>query len=291
MSDAAVQALSVNLTAVERVLARTPLLAFGEFRCPVEHPQFAGGGPQACAYVVFPRHPVRIRPRRGRDTLCSSALASYYNVGDVYDRQAVSPAGDHCDWIALAPDLLASLQAAHGIDADGAFAGCFAPVDARAYAAQRRLFEDLRRPAGGDRLALEERTLAVLGDLLVAAHTGWRAAPGRGRATPTPSRQAALVAAAEEYLAARFVADDSLDDIARDLGCSVAHLSRTFRAHTGCSLHAWRDALRLREASHRLPRSRGALSALALDLGYSSHSHFGAAFRREFGSRPSTWVG
>lgn len=292
MADATANSWDVNLTAVERVLARTPLLALGEFRCPVAHPQFAGGGPQSCVYVVFPRHPVRIRPRRGRDTLCSSALASYYNVGDVYDRVAVSPLGDHCDWIALAPERLASLQAAAGLDAVGGFAGCFAPVAGAHYATQRRLFESVRHAgaAGGDRLALEERTLGLITDLLLAAELGWRTRPARRVSTVTSERQERLVAAAEERLAMRLDADDGIDDIARDLGCSAAHLARVFRARTGSSLHARRHALRLREASHRLPRSQGALSALALDLGYSSHSHFGAAFRREFGVRPSEWA-
>ncbi len=292
MIGAAATSWNVNLTAVERVLARTPLLAFGEFRCPVGHPQFAGGGPQSCAYVVFPRHPVRIRPRRGRATLCSSALASYYNVGDVYDRAAVSPDGDHCDWIALAPELVARLQSDGGIAASGDFDGCFAPVAAGHYAEQRRLFEGLRRDgaAGVDALALEERAVGLIAGLLDSAHRGWQAPTSGDRSAIAAARQARLAAAAVERLSARFDADDSLADIAHDLGCSEAHLARVFRRHTGSSLHAWRDALRLREASHRLPGARGAVSALALDLGYSSHSHFGAAFRREFGASPRDWT-
>jgi len=50
----------INLTSVETVLRRSPLVALGEYRCPVDHPQFSGGGPQRCPFVVFPRSSVRL---------------------------------------------------------------------------------------------------------------------------------------------------------------------------------------------------------------------------------------
>jgi AraC-like DNA-binding protein len=50
--------------------------------------------------------------------------------------------------------------------------------------------------------------------------------------------------------------------------------------------------LRLRAALEELPECRGDITRLALDLGYSSHSHFTYAFRREFGVPPSAaWAG
>ena len=60
-----------------------------------------------------------------------------------------------------------------------------------------------------------------------------------------------------------------------------------FRAETGFTLAGYRPALRLRAALERLPDSDGDLSALALELGFSSHSHFAASFTREFGVPPS----
>ena len=38
---------------------------------------------------------------------------------------------------------------------------------------------------------------------------------------------------------------------------------------------------------HRLDQGERTLSALALDLGFSSHSHFTTAFRRHFGVTPT----
>jgi AraC family transcriptional regulator len=67
---------------------------------------------------------------------------------------------------------------------------------------------------------------------------------------------------------------------------SVFHLCRTFRAVTGQTIHAYRTQLRLRAALERVEYASD-LSAVALDLGFSSHSHFTAAFRRAFGVTPS----
>jgi len=56
---------------------------------------------------------------------------------------------------------------------------------------------------------------------------------------------------------------------------------------TGQSITAYRHSLRMRLALDRL-RDRGTdLTDLAYDLGYSSHSHFSAVFRRMFGTTPS----
>jgi AraC-like DNA-binding protein len=79
----------------------------------------------------------------------------------------------------------------------------------------------------------------------------------------------------------------TLTRIARALGVSVFHLCRSFRRATGLTLHAYRDQVRLRAALERLEQGERDLTRLALDLGYSSHSHFTAAFRRSFGTSPS----
>ena len=52
-------------------------------------------------------------------------------------------------------------------------------------------------------------------------------------------------------------------------------------------LHRYLTRLRLRAALERLAGGANDLTALALDLGFSSHSHFADAFRREFGRTPS----
>lgn len=129
----------------------------------------------------------------------------------------------------------------------------------------------------------------------------WRAlAQGRAQATvPVPGQEAlrdgamahAAVARARRFMAARTAAADglgwSLHDVADAACCSYFHLVRLFRAHTGLGLHAYREQLRLAAALQRLDEGEADLAALAHDLGYSSQSHLGSAFRREVGVTPA----
>ena len=53
------------------------------------------------------------------------------------------------------------------------------------------------------------------------------------------------------------------------------------------SMHQYRSRLRLRTALERIHEGASDLTRLALELGYSSHSHITEAFRRAFGLVPS----
>ena len=69
---------------------------------------------------------------------------------------------------------------------------------------------------------------------------------------------------------------------------SPFRLCRAFRAATGTTLHRHLTDLRLVAALEHLPEYRDRLTALALDLGFSSHSHFTHAFREYYGKAPAT---
>ena len=92
---------------------------------------------------------------------------------------------------------------------------------------------------------------------------------------------------AQEIIAAHFVEDLPLATIGELCETSPFHLSRLFRRVTGTSMHRYQTTLRLRHAARELLRGAGDITALALDTGFSSHSHFTSAFRREFGVPPA----
>jgi AraC family transcriptional regulator len=77
-----------------------------------------------------------------------------------------------------------------------------------------------------------------------------------------------------------------LDDIARALRVSAVYLTQAFTRAEGMPLYRYLMQLRLNLALSELP-NRESLTDLALDLGFSSHSHFTAAFRSTFGLTPS----
>jgi AraC-like DNA-binding protein len=88
-------------------------------------------------------------------------------------------------------------------------------------------------------------------------------------------------------LAARYAERLSVSEVAALVGLSPFHLARQFRRRTGTTMHRYRDDVRLRVALPLLAGHCDNLARLALDLGYSSHSHFATSFRRAFGVSPS----
>lgn len=151
------------------------------------------------------------------------------------------------------------------------------PIAARAHLRFRLALEGVAL-AGADGLELEEACLALLA---AAQHVR------RFERKPlTRRRHVELVEEAKALLLRRFADSLSLDEVARAVGASPFHLARLFRRHTGLSLHGYRTRMRLLHALDRLEEARGALTDLALDLGFSSQSHFTDVFRRAFGVPP-----
>ena len=148
------------------------------------------------------------------------------------------------------------------------FAAVTAPMtDAVRLAMHRLLF------AERDPLALEETGVAILRGVVPAA-----SAP-RAAAKRVIERAKRLVHdLAFEPL--------SLARIARDVGVSPIYLSQSFTRSEGVPLYRYQMRLRLGRALVDLPHS-ASLTELALDLGFSSHSHFTAVFRAAFGLTPS----
>ncbi|HEY6843122.1 MAG TPA: AraC family transcriptional regulator [Thermoanaerobaculia bacterium] len=100
-------------------------------------------------------------------------------------------------------------------------------------------------------------------------------------------RGAALVEAAKREIARHPDRNFTLREIARAVRCTPWRLCREFRRVTGQTMTGYRHALRMQLALERLRESPADLTALALELGYSSHSHFTQVFRRHIGVTPS----
>jgi AraC-like DNA-binding protein len=105
-----------------------------------------------------------------------------------------------------------------------------------------------------------------------------------GRAPSYRTRR--LIGRAKEFLEANLDSPIRLADVARAVGASPAYLTDVFRRAEGVPLHRYLTQLRLARALVELHHARD-LTTLSLDLGFSSHSHFTAVFRRAFGCTPS----
>jgi AraC family transcriptional regulator len=93
---------------------------------------------------------------------------------------------------------------------------------------------------------------------------------------------------AKEFLHAHGCERMSLEEIARSVGVSPIYLTQEFTRSEGMPLYRYQLALRLGRALLELPHTEN-ITALALDLGFSSHSHFTYVFRKAFGLTPSKY--
>ncbi|MCL4820785.1 MAG: helix-turn-helix transcriptional regulator [Vicinamibacteria bacterium] len=274
---------------LDRIAFRGGAVTIGAFRCAPDDPRFADSGPIQNHIFVFPRQTVRLRHEGEAAFVAGPGVVTLYNRGQRYSRGAVSPRGDECEWFAVDDALLVEAVAAFDPAVrerpQRPFRHAWTPGDARLYLAQRALYERLAAGAPGDwdALEVEEAVLHLLAGVLARGHAFWQSRP---RDTTVGTRAREIVAAAEVVLARRFAERLTLHEIARAAGCSPFHLCRAFRAATGTTLHVYRNRLRLQHALERVAAGAD-LSQLALELGYSSHSHFTAAFRRLFGVAPS----
>jgi AraC family transcriptional regulator len=141
----------------------------------------------------------------------------------------------------------------------------------------RSRFIHLCRVAGSTELERDEAMLKVLRHAVRA---------GESASAPPPAASARLVRRAKEFLQANLAHPIRLAEVARAAGASPAYLTDLFRRTEGVSLHRYLVHLRLSCALVALPKA-GDLTALALAVGFSSHSHFTAAFRRAYGTTPS----
>jgi AraC family transcriptional regulator len=97
-----------------------------------------------------------------------------------------------------------------------------------------------------------------------------------------------LADAAREIIHADPASPHRLREVAAVLGVSPFHLAHTFREETGVSMHKYLLRVRLDLAHARIIAGEASLSRLALELGFSSHSHFTTMFREHFKASPTS---
>ena len=81
----------------------------------------------------------------------------------------------------------------------------------------------------------------------------------------------------------------TLEEIGRAVGCSPFHLSRTFSAATGMTIPQYLRQLRLERAAEFLKSGEFNVTEAALEVGYSSLSHFSQAFCQTMGCCPNLY--
>ncbi len=87
----------------------------------------------------------------------------------------------------------------------------------------------------------------------------------------------------------RLAEPPTLDELGRLVGCSPFYLSRTFSTEMGMTIQQFLRQIRLERAAELLRSGRFNVTEAAMEVGYSSLSHFSQAFHEHFGCCPGLY--
>jgi AraC family transcriptional regulator len=266
-----------------------PLVSITDIGCRAPKAR-AGGEEHAAAHeLVFTRAGVFVKHVAGREIVAEPAHVLFFNAHEPYRVSHPVQGGDDCTVLAFPAETIVEVIAlhhpAHRDGRDAPFPHTHGPLAPGALLREQQL---RRRLHSGRALALrtEEDALELLHETLRDACRARGLHPRRARAATARARRE-TVEAAKLVLASRPRDNPSLSALARTVNCSPFHLARLFRAEAGIPVHQYLLRIRMALALEQLSEDATNLSSLALDLGFSSHSHFTALFRRTFGVSPS----
>src|SRR5262249_43947628 len=137
-----------------------------------------------------------------------------------------------------------------------------------------RLYQQFRRTDTASTLAMEGLIFEIVSELLFPEQT-------RKDSQHFPWMKKVLA-----FLHASYRQPISLEKTAQAAGVHPVHLARSFRRTPGLTLGEYVRRLRIEDACRRLITTDIAITGVALECGFSDHSHFARVFRRHMGVSP-----
>lgn len=237
--------------------------------------------PEECpstTYLVFPYRGVYIRHLGRNDAVAEANQVLLFNHSESYSISHPVRGGDACLSIAIREQILHELAPKeHLHDADGVtFRMQRLRIEPRAQMLVAQLRHRLMNKSV-ETLEAETLTLTLIRHAL-GERTSFvtRASYGRQK----------LVDRAKLVLSSELSRRWTLAEIAAAVGGSPVYLTQAFAQAEGVPLYRYQLRLRLARALHLLG-AYDDLAALGMELGFSSHSHFTAAFRQAYGRTPA----
>ena len=273
-----------------RTLVESLRVSAVDFRCFAGIESEGREEPNPTHSIVFVRRGMFRRTYRRETLVADPNYVLFFNASEPYLYSHPIAGGDDCTILAVATPVALELVAQH------------APRHAERLEAPFRLSYGICSKRGAwlhyELLALVRRAAPqlIVDDVLAeltqeALHSAYATHDAFERANPASSaafrRQRDLCEAVKVAVNNRIDALPGLEELGRNLNCSPFHLSRTFRRMTGINLRRYVARLRTSMAAERLANGERDLTELALDLGFSDHSHFTNTFRKECGVSPS----
>jgi AraC-like DNA-binding protein len=251
------------------VLAQTGEFTVRAVTCAGGHHSWSAPEPCGEHGVVLVRSGLFRLRSRGRELLAEPTMAYLQAPG--HELQFAHPrGGDLCTAVTLSPGWW-----------QHSFAGaadCGAvPVDGRLELAHLSLLRAAR--TGDVEYAVAERLVRLIGAAAPTVGAALGNRPGAAGARLAQAAREAILA--DEPDAARLLS------LARRLGVSPYHLSRTFSVHTGVSLTRYRNRVRVSRALHRLHQGEDDLARLAVELGFADQAHLSRTVKSHVDQTPA----
>ena len=228
--------------------------------------------------LVFPYRGTYVRHVGDDEVVADASQVLFFHAGEDYQVSHPNPGGDASLALTVDETLLREV-APKELLREGEplrFRESRLRIDPRAQVLvallRHALHEGIAEPLEGESLAL------TLVHRALAPRTTHAAASSHGRQR--------LVDRAKLVLARDLARRWTLAEVAAEVGVSAVYLTQSFREVEGVPLYRYQLRLRLARALDLLGEYDD-LTALGLHLGFSSHSHFSAAFQQAYGRTPS----
>ena len=259
-------------------LLDTPIVAIHDVCCQGSCRHQSAEECTATTQVVFPYRGVYVRHLGEEQAVAEANQALFFNATEGYRVSHPVAGGDASLTLVVNETQLREL-APRALLRDGAslaFRQQRLRIDARAQVLVALLRHSLREKIAEP---LEAESLALT---LVQRALGPRTAHTAGASAGTQRLVDRVKLVLSSDLARRW----TLAEIAAEVRGSPVYLTQVFQQVEGLPLYRYQLRLRLARALDLLA-DYDDLTALSLDLGFSSHSHFSASFRQMYGRSPS----
>jgi AraC-like DNA-binding protein len=263
-----------------RALLKTQLVSIRDVECKGRCRHHSDEESTNAVHMVFPYRGIYVRHLGADEAVAEANQVLFFNAHEGYRVSHPVPGGDASLDLVVSEPILDELSPRSLLrDIGGvAFRSQRLRIDPRAQALAALLRHSLRtniaEPLEAESLAL---TLAR------------RALGPRTAHTPAASAvRQRLVNRTKVILASDLTRRWTLAEIAGEVRHSPVYLTQVFQQVEGMPLYRYQKQLRLARSLDLLSQYDD-LTALSLDLGFYSHSHFSTAFKQAYGRSPSSF--
>jgi AraC family transcriptional regulator len=261
-------------------LLKTQLVAIRDVRCAGFFRHQSDEEATRATHVVFPYRGLYIRHVGQDDAVADANQVLFFNAHEGYRVSHPVPGGDASLDLVVGEQLLDELmpRSLRRAGERVAFNQLRLRIDPRTQALVALLRHGLQTEIAE---TLEAESLALT---LVRRALG----PLTTRAPRASATRQRLVNRTKLVLAGDLARRWTLAEIAGEVGHSPVYLTQVFQQVEGLPLYRYHMRLRLARSLDLLSQYDD-LTALSLDLGFYSHSHFTTAFKQTYGRPPSAF--